>query len=292
MSAAGATARVLRTAARARRVPPLLVAGGGVIFVISVVALLAPWISPHDPTSAQFTPLASPSNQNLLGTDDLGRDILSQLIWGARASLLVAVAAAALAVGAGVVAGVGAGLAGGAVDFVAMRVVDVLLAIPVVPLLLVVVALAGPSRATIILAIGLLGWPRVCRVMRSQTLTLTTRGYVDAARGFDGTLSYLLRRHIVPAVAPLITSAFVTTAGVAVGLDAGLAFLGLADPTTVSWGRLLDINRLLSEGLLATNAWTWIVLPAGCAVAITVLGFALVGVALEPRSNPAWERAR
>lgn len=292
MSAASATARMKRATARARRVPWLLFVGGGVIVLVSLLAILAPWISPHDPTAAQFTPLSSPTRENLLGTDDLGRDILSQLVWGARASLLVAVGAAALAVGVGVLAGVGAGLAGGAVDFVAMRLVDVLLAIPVVPLLLVVVALAGASRATVILAIGLLGWPRVCRVMRSQTLTLTTRGYVDAARGFDGHLFYLLRRHIVPAVAPLITSAFVTTAGVAVGLDAGLAFLGLADPTTVSWGRLLDINRLLSEGLLATSAWTWVVLPAGCAVALTVLGFALVGVALEPRSNPAWERAR
>ena len=278
--------------ARLRHVPSLLFIGGGVLVVVSLLAILAPWISPHDPTAAQFPPLAAPSRTNLLGTDDLGRDVLSQLIWGARASLVVAVSAAALAVSVGVIIGVIAGLVGGPVDFVAMRVVDVLLAIPVIPLLLVLVALAGPGRLTIILAIGLLGWPRVCRVIRSQTLTLATRGYVDAARGFDGHLAYVMRRHIVPAAAPLIVSAFVTTAGVAVGLDTGLAFLGLADPTTVTWGRLLDINRLLSEGLFASSAWTWLVLPAGCAVALTALGFALVGVALEPKSNPAWERAK
>ncbi|HET9051976.1 MAG TPA: ABC transporter permease [Candidatus Dormibacteraeota bacterium] len=282
----------LRAVAGVRRVPPLLLVGGGVVGLVALVAVLAPWISPHDPTAPLWEPISSPSRTNLLGTDDLGRDILSQLVWGARASLVVAVLAASLAVGVGVVVGVSVGLAGGAVDFVAMRVVDVLLAIPVVPLLLVVVALAGPGRGTIILAIGLLGWPRVCRVMRSQTLTLASRGYVDAARGFGGRLFYILRRHMVPAVAPLIASSYVTIAGVAVGLDAGLAFLGLADPTTVSWGRLLDNNRLMSEGLYATSAWTWIVLPAGCVVAITVLGFALVGVALEPQSNPAWERGR
>ena len=281
-----------RALARVRHIPLLLFVGGGVLVLMSLLAVLAPWISPHDPAAAQFPPLASPSRTNLLGTDDLGRDVLSQLIWGARASLVVAVSAAALAVGVGVIVGVVAGLVRGPVDFAAMRVVDVLLAIPVIPLLLVLVALAGPGRLTIILAIGLLGWPRVCRVIRSQTLTLATRGYVAAARGFDGHVPYVMRRHIVPAVAPLIVSAFVTTAGVAVGLDTGLAFLGLADPTTVTWGRLLDINRLLAEGLFASSAWTWLVLPAGCVVALTVLGFALVGVALEPKSNPAWERTR
>ena len=285
------TARA-RGRAHVRRIPPLLLASSGAVLVIMLVAVLAPWISPHDPTAAQFTPLAAPSRTNLLGTDDLGRDVLSQIIWGSRESLVVAVAAASLAVGVGVIAGISVGLAGGKIDFVAMRIVDVLLAIPVVPLLLVIVALAGPGRATIVLSIGLLGWPRVCRVIRSPTLTLATRGYVGAARGFGGHTVYILRRHIVPAVAPLIISAFVTTAGIAVGLDAGLAFLGLADPTNVTWGRLLDNNRALSEGLYATSAWTWIVLPAGCAVAITVLAFALVGVALEPKSNPAWERAR
>lgn len=277
---------------RVRHAPPLLLIGCGVLVVIALAAILAPWVAPHDPTAAQFEPLAAPSRSNLLGTDDLGRDVLSQLIWGARASLIVAVLAATLAVGVGVIAGVSVGLAGGKVDFVAMRIVDVLLAIPVIPLLLVVVALAGPGRTTIVLAIGLLGWPRVCRVMRSQTLTLATRGYVGAARGFGGNPVYILRRHIVPAVAPLIISAFVTTAGIAVGLDGGLAFLGLADPTNVTWGRLLTNDRLLSEGIYATSSWIWLVLPAGCAVALTVLAFALVGVALEPKSNPAWERAR
>ena len=170
------------------------------------------------------------------------------------------------------------------------RAVDIMLSLPIVPLLLVVVALAGPGRGTIILAIGLIAWPRLTRVLRSQTLTIRQRGYIHAARRFGGGVPYILRRHVVPAVAPLIAASFVAIAGIAVGLDSGLAFLGLADPTTVSWGRLLDTNRLQAEGLYASSAWSWIVLPAGIAVTLAVLGFAFVGVALEPRTNPAWSR--
>lgn len=273
-----------------KRWPKLLVAGLAVLVFLGAVALLAPWISPYDPTALSGQPLESPTLHHLLGTDDLGRDVLSQLIWGARASLVVAVGAAGLAVGVGALVGVTVGLVGGRVDFVAMRILDVLLAIPVVPLLLVVVALAGPGRATIILAIGLIGWPRFARVMRSQALTLRQRGYVRAARGFGGGLAYLLRRHMFPAMAPVIVAAFVATAGIAVGLDSGLAFLGLGDPTSVTWGNLLNTTRLSQEGLYASTAWVWMVLPAGAAVTITVLAFALVGIATEPKSNPSWSR--
>ena len=273
-----------------KRWPKLLVAGLAVLAFLGVVALLAPWISPYDPTALSGQPLEPPTLHHLLGTDDLGRDVLSQLIWGARASLVVAAGAAGLAVGVGALVGVTVGLVGGRVDFAAMRILDVLLAIPVVPLLLVVVALAGPGRATIILAIGLIGWPRFARVMRSQALTLRQRGYVRAARGFGGGLAYLLRRHMFPAMAPVIVAAFVATAGIAVGLDSGLAFLGLGDPTSVTWGNLLNTTRLSQEGLYASTAWVWMVLPAGAAVTITVLAFALVGIATEPKSNPSWSR--
>lgn len=273
-----------------RRWPKLLIAGATVLVFLGLVALLAPFISPYDPTALSGQPLEPPTLHHLLGTDDLGRDVLSQLIWGARASLVVAVGAAGLAVGVGALVGVTVGLVGGRVDFVAMRILDVLLAIPVVPLLLVVVTLAGPGRATIILAIGLIGWPRFARVMRSQALTLRQRGYVRAARGFGGGLVYLLRRHMLPAMAPVIVAAFVATAGIAVGLDSGLAFLGLADPTSVTWGNLLNTTRLSQEGLYASTAWVWMVLPAGAAVTITVLAFALVGIATEPKTNPSWSR--
>lgn len=270
--------------------PVLLKIGLGLLVVLALVALLAPWISPYNPGALSGEPLEPPSLHHLLGTDDIGRDVLAQIIWGARTSLLTAVAAAALAVSVGTLTGVTVALIGGRVDFLAMRAVDIMLSLPIVPLLLVVVALAGPGRSTVILAIGLVAWPRLTRVLRSQTLTIRQRGYIHAARRFGGGVPYILRRHVIPAVAPLIVASFVATAGIAVGLDSGLAFLGLADPTQVSWGRLLDTNRLQGEGLYASAAWVWMVLPAGVAVTLAVLGFAFVGVALEPRTNPAWSR--
>lgn len=263
---------------------PLVLVGATVLVTLVAVAVLAPLLAPYDPKAASGPSLEPPSGQHLLGTDDIGQDIFSLLVWGARQSLIVGLGAATLAVAIGLVVGVAAGVLGGVVDTLAMRVVDVALALPRLPLLVVISALAAVDRTVLILVISLVAWPETARIVRSQTRVLRSRGYVGSARGFGGGLTYVARRHLVPALGPLLVAGFVTTAGQAVLMEAGLAFLGLADPTAVSWGLVLN-RALVLPGLYFTPLWVWWVLPAGFAIALTVLGFTFLGVGLEPVLN-------
>ncbi|MBA3748178.1 MAG: ABC transporter permease [Solirubrobacterales bacterium] len=176
--------------------------GAAIVGLLVLVAVLAPLLAPFDPRAPAGPSLAPPSSAHLLGTNDAGQDILSQIIWGTRSSAIVAVLAASIAVGIGVAVGATAGLLGGTTDVVAMRCVDVFLAVPGLPLLILIAALAGPSRGTVILVIGATGWPPVARIVRSQTLTLRGRGYIAAARGFGSGRIYVLRRHLVPVLTP------------------------------------------------------------------------------------------
>lgn len=269
---------------------PLALGGTALVVALVLIAALAPVIAPYDPGALSGRSLTAPSADHLMGTNNLGQDILSRLIWGARASLTVAVGAAGLALALGIAVGVSAGLVGGLADSAAMRVVDVCLALPRLPLLILFAALAGSGRLTVTVLIGVLFWPALARIVRSQTLSLRRRGFVAAARGFGGGLPYVVRRHLVPALAPILIALFVAVAGNAVLLEASLAFLGLGDPTGVSWG--LDINHaLLEPGIYFTPAWLWWVLPTGFAITLAILGFTFLGVGLEPTLNPRWRRS-
>ncbi|MDP8928529.1 MAG: ABC transporter permease [Actinomycetota bacterium] len=270
---------------------PMVLAGAGIIAGLVIAAVLAPLLAPYDPQALSGDALQPPSTEHLLGTNNLGQDILSQVIWGTRDSLTVGVGAASLAVIAGIFIGVGAGLLGGATDMVAMRVVDVGLAIPRLPLLILVAALIGATRASLTVLIGMMTWPVVARKLHSQTLSLRQRGFVSAARGFGGELPYVMRRHLVPALGPLVISSLVMVAANAILLEASLAFLGLADPTGGGWGLMLN-EALLQPGLYFTPVWLWWVLPAGFAITVAVLGFAFLGVGLEPIINPRAETSR
>jgi len=284
--------RVLMAAERQSRASPMLIGGGLIIVVLVTVAVLAPWLAPYDPRDPlSGAPLERPSAAHLLGTNDSGQDIASQLIWGSRTSLLIAVEAATAVVIVGGLIGMVTGLVGGWVDSVMMRLVDVVLALPGLPTILLLAALLGPGQHTVVAVLGLFGWPMLARIVRSQTLTLRQRGFVVSARGFGGAPLYLVRRHLVPALGPALVTGFVSVAGVAILVEAGLAFLGLADPTVVSWGAVL--NRALSyPGLYYSQLWTWWVLPAGLAITFAVMGFTFVGVSLEPSFNPRAEASR
>lgn len=271
------------------RRPRVLTAGTGISAGLVLLAVAGPVLAPFDPQAVAGPSLAAPSATHLLGTNDAGQDVLSQLLVGARVSLVTGVLAAALAVGAGVAVGAVAGLTRGWVDTALMRTVDVFLAVPALPLMIVIAALAGPSRPVIVAVIALAGWPPVARIVRSQSLTLGARGFVGLARGFGGGRSYVVRRHLVPALAPLAAASFVNWAAGAIVLEAGLAFLGLGDPTAVSWGSVLQ-RGLSHGGIYAGAAWMWWVLPAGLAVTVAALGLAFIGVGLEPRANPRWRR--
>ncbi|MBA2387249.1 MAG: ABC transporter permease [Acidimicrobiia bacterium] len=268
----------------------LLHVGLTLLGVVVLVAVFAPLLSSHDPKAISGPALESPSARHWLGTDNPGHDIFTQAVFGARVSLAVGFIAGSLTMLAAILVGVLPALTGGFADRSASRAVVVLLALPGLPLIVLIGSLAGDSRLSVISVIAFIGIAPNARILRAQALTLRQRGYITAARGFGGGPMYVLRRHLVPGLAPLVVVGFVNWAGLAIGLEAGLAFLGVGDPTGVSWGLML--NRALNEqSIYFSGMWTWWVLPPGLAIALTVLGFTFVGVGLEPTFNPRWLRA-
>lgn len=268
---------------------PLAIAGLLLLAVLSLTAVFAPQLAPYDPRALVGAALQPPSAHHLLGTNDVGQDLFSQLVYGARASLTVAAGAASIAVIISVIVGAGSALFGGFIELAAMRVVDVFLALPMLPVSVLVAAFIGGRRENLILLIGLLTWPGPSRILRSQTRTVRQRGFVQSSLGFGAGPAHIMRRHLLPALAPYIVADFVTVAGHAVLLEAGLAFLGLGDPTGVSWGLILN-RALAQQGLYFSDLWIWSVLPAGLAITLAVLAFSFLGVGIEPAMNPRWRR--
>jgi len=269
---------------------PLVLAGLTLLGLLVLVALLAPLLTSHDPKAISGRALEPPSSQHWLGTDVPGRDIFAQLVYGSQTSLIVAVLGGSLAMAGAVLVGVLPALLGGLADTLASRMVLFLLALPGLPLLVLIASLAGRSLLTTIAVIAFLGTSPNARILRGQALSLRQQGYMGAARGFGCGPGYLLRRHMVPGLAPILAVGFVNWAGVAIGLEAGLAFLGLGDPSGVSWGLML--NRALGQQSIYFSAlWTWWVLPAGLAISAAVVGFTFLGVGLEPTFNPRWLRS-
>ena len=281
----------MKAVLRALRGSPLLAVGAAMLGLVVAVGALAPWVAPYEPRAITGDSFERPSGTHLLGTNDAGADIFSRLVWGSRTTLIVAVSATVVVLAIGIALGLTAGLRGGFVDAAVMRLVDVFLGLPFLPLLIFIAALAGPSLPTSIGMIGLFLWPQTARVVRSQTLSLRGRGFVGTARGFGAGPLYVIRRHLIPALGPVIIANMVFVAGLAVAIEAGLSFLGLGDPAAVSWGAELQravTNRQIQIGSL----WIWWLLPFGLALTFAIFGFSLIGVALEPRFNPRSGRAR
>jgi ABC-type dipeptide/oligopeptide/nickel transport system permease subunit len=267
-----------------------MIVGLIMVALVVIAAVFAPLLTAFDPRKVSGPSMGRPTSRHWLGTDYPGRDIYAQLIYGARASVIVAVVGSSLALVGALVVGVLPALIGGRVDLLFNRLVVFLLALPGLPLLILIGALAGPNDVAILLVIATSGIPPMARVLRSQAVSLRQRGYISAARGFGAGPLYLLRRHLVPALGPLIVVEFVNWAAVAVALQAALAFLGLGDPSGVSWGLMLD-RALGQPNIYFSAMWTWWALPAGLAITFTILGFTFVGIALEPAFNPRWLRS-
>lgn len=263
--------------------------GAVVLVVFAALALSASSLSPYRPTAPVGAPLESPSAEHLLGTNGVGQDVASQLLSGAQASLLIAVLAGVGTLGLGAVVGVLAGWLGGRVDAVLMRLVDLTLAVPRLPLLIVVGAYLGPSVPAIAAIIALTAWPGTARVTRSQVLSLRSRAHLRAAVGFGASTRHVLGRHVVPELGLILAAGLVSSAGRAVMLEAGLAFLGLGDPTRVSWGATMR-EALDFNGLFYTSAWMWWLVPPILAVSLVLLGITFLGVALEASINPRLTR--
>ncbi len=266
-----------------RRSKPGLV-GAFLLVSLLCIAVFGEWLVPYDPTALSGRPFERPSPTHLLGTNDIGQDILSELIIGARVSLLIGVLAASIAMVIGTCAGVIAGYYRGLPDALIMRIVDVALVIPFVPLMVLLAAYLGQSLWNLIVVIGLLIWARPARVIRAYVLSLTQRDYILAARAIGARGSHIVLRHILPGVLSLALAQFVLAASASMLLEASLSFLGLGDPTQKSWGTMLFYAQARSAFL--SGAWLWWVVPPGMMITAAVLGFALIGFALEDALNP------
>jgi peptide/nickel transport system permease protein len=258
-------------------------AGSVIIVVAGLVAIFAGLLAPHSPLDQVGPVYASPSSSWLLGTDNGGVDVLSQLIYGARVSMIVGLAGAGVSVLIGGAIGVAAGFFGGRTDIALMRVTDYFLVIPDVPLMIVFAAVFGQSLLNIIVIIGLIYWTSTARLIRAQVKSVRERGYVQRARSLGASNSRLIWRHVLPQVVPLLVANTVLMIATAIFAQTYVAFLGLGDPSQPSWGQM--IQNSLTGGAIFHNAW-WAVVPPGLAVTILVLAFTMVGQALEDALNP------
>jgi peptide/nickel transport system permease protein len=261
--------------------------GLGILVAAVLMAIAAPLLADEAGLSAINTThnptFASPTEFAPLGTDSLGRDVLTQFIWGARTSLLVGLAATLIAILIGSIVGITAGFYGGKIGGVLMRVTEWFLVIPFLPLAIVLAAILGPSVKNIILVIGITSWPSTARLIRAQVLTLRERDYVDRSRALGASNWHLMTRHILPNVSPLILANTTLTVPIVILSEAVLSFLGLGDPSNPSWGKMLD--DAFETGAVTAEAW-WVFIPPGLGILLVALAFTLCGTALEEILDP------
>ena len=260
--------------------------GLAVLLATVLLALSAPlFIGRHDlsPVFAPGSPRQPPSARFPLGTDAYGRSMVAVTVWGARISLTVGFLATVLSVGIGATVGIVAGHFGGWPDTVLMRITDWFLVLPVLVLATALAAVLHRGILSVVVAIGVTSWATTARVVRAQTLSVEARPYVERARALGGGHWHVMSRHILPNVLPLMLAQATLTVSGAILAEATLAFLGLGDPTKVSWGTTLQLARQV--GAVSADDW-WILLPPGVAVVIVALAFTLCGRALETVLNP------
>ena len=260
----------------------LAMGGFAIVLILFVVSLLAPWISPYEPTAIDLrNVLAAPSWQHPLGTDQLGRDILSRMIWGSRISLKVGFVSTGIAIIIGALLGAVAGYFGRRVDALIMRIVDIMLCFPTFFLILAVIAFLEPSIWNIMLIIGLTNWMGITRLVRADFITLKERDFVKAARVIGAGNWRIIFIHILPnAMASLLVAATFGVAG-AILTESALSFLGIGvQPPTPSWG------NILTDGKDNIDIAWWLSLFPGLAILVTVLGYNLLGEGIRDSLDP------
>jgi len=256
---------------------------GLIILVLMIAAaVLAPVIAGHNPQQPSTASLLSPSWSHWLGTNHVGQDIWSRLLFGARTSLLVGFGVGILGTLLGTIFGVSAALIGGLYDKVVMRVVDAFIVIPMVIIVILVAAYIKPSLLILIVLLSLLSWQGGARIMRAQALSLKERGHIAAAKSFGANQLYIAWRHIVPDLGPILLVDFIYGVRRAVFMEAGLAFLGISDPNMVSWGMMM--RDALSFSYL--DVWRWWLVPTGVALSLTIIALTFIGHAAEPVIEP------
>jgi peptide/nickel transport system permease protein len=261
----------------------------GVIAVFVLIAILGPLLAPDDPRASSVDVLAAPSASHLLGTTENGSDVLSQLLVGARVSIVVGFAAALISSALGALVGLVGGYFGGWTDRGLDAMENWFLVLPTLPLMIVLTRLLSPSLFVLIMVIGLTSWAGTGRIVRAQVLTLRERAFVERARALGAGDGYIIRTHILPNTLPLIFANTVLIVAVAILSEAALAFLGLGDPNSISWGTMLQ--HAFDSGAPSAGAW-WYVVPPGLCLTVLVLAVALLGYQFEEQVNPRLQEAR
>jgi peptide/nickel transport system permease protein len=255
-----------------------------ILGMILLTAIFAPFIAPHDPTAKDFTnKLAEPSLEHPAGTDDAGRDILSQAIFATQPALVIGLVAALLVTGLGTAIGMIAGYFGGYVDDALMRLVDFTYGIPLLPTLIILLTLLEGSIVTIILGITFILWRGTARVIRSRVLTLKEMPYVKSARAAGANNSRILVYHILPNVIPLSVLYASFAVGWAILAEANVSFLGYGDPSLITWGSMLLLAR--QSQALILGLWWWFFVP-GFMIMLLVISVFMIGRAYEEAVNP------
>jgi peptide/nickel transport system permease protein len=262
---------------------PGAIFGIGVLVFFVLVAVLAPWIAPYGTNEKVGPPFEPPSWAHPLGLDGGGVDMLTLMMYGAQVSLIVGFAAAAVAMLIGGTVGLMAGYHGGKTDTLLARITDYFLVIPDIPLIIVAAAIWGRSLTNVIVIIGLIYWTTTARLVRSQVLSLRERGYVKRAKAVGASNTRIITRHVLPQVAPLLVANTVLTVAIAIFAETAIAFLGLGDPSLISWGKLIE--NAFQDGAITVRAW-WAIAPPGVAVALVILACTMIGRALEEQLNP------
>ncbi len=259
------------------------------VLAFIAVALAAPWVAPYDPRALVGEPFERPGEDHILGTDQVGRDIYSQLIWGTRISLMVGLFASAFSVAIGAAIGLVSGYLRGPIDAVMMRITDLFITLPNIPLMLILAAIIGRSVWNIILVIAVTGWTGTARMVRAQTLSIKERPYVEAARSVGARDSQIMFRHILPNIIPLIFANAIVGIVNAILAESGLSFLGLGDPTKPSWGLIL--RHANEVGAMATGR-LWFIIPPGICIMLIAIGFAFSSYSLDQILNPRLRERR
>jgi len=258
--------------------------GVGILCAFLVLLVSQSWIAPQDPGEPDGRHIIErPSSHHLLGTDYMGRDLWSRVIYAVKASLIIGLTAAVTGVVVGTVIGVSAGYLGGIVDQVLMRLTDMFIVMPYIPLMIIMASILGRSLLTTILVISITNWSWTARIVRSETLSIRERPFVERARAIGATDFHIMLHEILPNVTPLVMANAILAVAGAIISAAVLSFIGLGDPTMISWGGIL--SEAFTYNAVVRGAW-WYFVPPGICIVLLSLSFAFIGHALDDVLNP------
>ena len=264
--------------------------GVSIVSALALIALFAPLIAPYDPSAIVSAPFLKPSSEHLLGTNDLGQDIFSELIVGTRYSLLVGLITAAISASLAIVIGMCAGWFGGVIDSLLMKVSAFVIAVPYIPLILVISTFLQGSIWATAFVMGITSWPEMARVIRAQILGLKKSEYITSIAAMGAGSLYILVRHIARELLPLIAYRVAGRFRSAILAESSLSFLGIAPSIIKSWGKMLYYAQLRNAFL--TGAWIWWAVPPGLMIMLLTLGITMISYSIEDRIDPRLEQRK